>query len=125
MQNEIPELKPCPFCGGKASFLGMDFEEGDFEKIQCGRCISGRSYASTKASAIEHWNTRAEDSRIAALEAQLATAQAEVQRMRDALEAVQECFGRCGSWPPSITGKIRAALAPIPASAATKEDTSA
>lgn len=42
----------------------------------------------------------------------IAQVEAERDRLKAALEAVQECFGRTGSWPPSITGKVRAALAP-------------
>jgi hypothetical protein len=37
--------------------------------------------------------------------------EAQNRALREALESVLECFNRCGSWPPSIYPKIRAALA--------------
>lgn len=60
MSNDTAELKPCPFCGGKAIFGGMDFEEGDVERIECSDCGVRNPHIMTKARAIKYWNTRYE-----------------------------------------------------------------
>ena len=78
------ELKPCPFCGGKAVFEQMDFGKADRRsvgmqfKIRCKKCGSTvpKSFGSVfiklsktgelniwiddRAEAIEAWNRRAE-----------------------------------------------------------------
>lgn len=58
------ELKPCPFCGGKAHI----WNSGYFYSGKCYKCgctLSGNGYV-TEAEAIEAWNTRADDYRQAA-----------------------------------------------------------
>lgn len=50
------KLKPCPFCGGKASFYN-DFGE---MFIQCENCLSRGPLVYTPQKAIKAWNRRAE-----------------------------------------------------------------
>jgi Lar family restriction alleviation protein len=58
----MAELKPCPFCGGKAKaekeFLGT-------WKIKCTKCSCdvGRYWFHTKAQAVIAWNTRTPEER--------------------------------------------------------------
>lgn len=67
----MTELKPCPFCGGKAMFLDMDDSGDPFVIVLCGKCgirtqkfyyyeelndISRLDLAKTRAS--EKWNRR-------------------------------------------------------------------
>ena len=53
------ELKPCPFCGGKADILIF---EGERVYIECRRhCCEQAIIYPNKELAIEAWNRRAED----------------------------------------------------------------
>lgn len=52
----MPELKPCPFCGGEANYQG--FELNNY-CVYCRRCGSStRKYYATKEEASEAWNRR-------------------------------------------------------------------
>ena len=66
-----PELKPCPFCGGKAKLkLGMPYQQKPDRKqafVQCTSCqaktityfrLPYQSWEDTKRYAIEAWNRR-------------------------------------------------------------------
>ena len=52
------ELKPCPFCGGKAEFIDEDFETP--MEIRCTMCDATiTAYLDEhKEDIIRHWNTR-------------------------------------------------------------------
>lgn len=52
------ELKPCPFCGGKAEFLDEDFESP--MEIRCTMCdVTITAYLDEcKEDIINYWNTR-------------------------------------------------------------------
>lgn len=60
----MAELKPCPFCGGKA-ILNHGLSGTQFSYVHCTRCFAKTSdyYISTAHSsdrkAIEAWNRRA------------------------------------------------------------------
>lgn len=56
------ELKPCPFCGGKA-MMWLSKHDGKFGRvIECNKCHIRVSFpwASIDAQAIDDWNRRAE-----------------------------------------------------------------
>ena len=50
------ELKPCPFCGGKA-FPNIDLRK---HWIECRECCAESGCYRTEAEAIDAWNARAE-----------------------------------------------------------------
>ena len=62
------ELKPCPFCGGKA-LLSHDYEGTGASYVRCQKCglesirfIRSFEIASDDR-AVEYWNRRADDGR--------------------------------------------------------------
>ena len=62
----MPELKPCPFCGGEATVLPVAMPKSIRHQPSCdeenGCGLTLRHY-STEADAIAAWNTRTEDYR--------------------------------------------------------------
>lgn len=54
------ELKPCPFCDGKASILVKDWDNrADEYKIVCSLCgVMQDTYTFEKGKAIAAWNRR-------------------------------------------------------------------
>lgn len=55
MNNE--DLKPCPFCGGKAKVLGTKYEDGEYY-IVCEKCRVRMGSYSNPEDAIADWNRR-------------------------------------------------------------------
>ena len=60
----MAELKPCPFCGGKAEYI----YEMPYNAVKCTKCeafgktiVDSYEQQDGKAEAIEAWNRRAED----------------------------------------------------------------
>ena len=60
----MTELKPCPFCGGKAKYI----YRMPYNVVKCTKCkVFGKTIVDSyeqqdgKAEAIEAWNRRAED----------------------------------------------------------------
>ena len=49
------ELKPCPFCGGKAELYARSFNDVN---VICGNCSCVMGTYGTKEKAIEAWNKR-------------------------------------------------------------------
>ena len=76
------ELKPCPFCGGKAEFNGDVFGEG-VECSFCGARIGNDIYGKHGIElAAKDWNARPiEDEK-----------DAEIARLREALEEISRGF---------------------------------
>ena len=58
--TEREELKPCPFCGSKASFRSSYGDAGKSHWVECLRCRSGGEDCSSKQGAEKAWNRRAE-----------------------------------------------------------------
>lgn len=54
----MSELKPCPFCGDLDPYVSGDDWNGWY--VVCSGCGADGSTESTKAEAIDAWNTRAE-----------------------------------------------------------------
>jgi Lar family restriction alleviation protein len=53
----MEELKPCPFCGGKAEYW-IDNDYQDRHVITCGYCGCEKRYEYSMDGVIEEWNTR-------------------------------------------------------------------
>lgn len=85
----MSELKPCPFCGGKAeinAWATEDYDDGD-AMISCEKCEAKTSiYVSTEYAA-EAWNRRPSD----ALEA-------ENKALRDGLKFYADRENYNGKW---------------------------
>lgn len=54
------ELKPCPFCGGRAC-PSDSYDEDARWLVLCLRCRNGTAFYVIKERAIDAWNTRAAD----------------------------------------------------------------
>ena len=94
----MSELKPCPFCGSEAK-LFADKKTQDWGAIcqqpEC-ECNARIPYCSTREEAIEQWNRRAPDPRVAALE--------------EALRKIVDVSAWMGLGGKQITGIAQAAL---------------
>lgn len=55
------ELKPCPFCGGKARLRSGTIVTLPMHQVYCLSCGAGCGHRYTEAEAIEAWNTRYEE----------------------------------------------------------------
>ena len=53
--NEEIELKPCPFCGGKAY---LEWCKGHLYKVECEECHATTAKYITPLEAQEEWNMR-------------------------------------------------------------------
>lgn len=55
------ELKPCPFCGGKAELIY--YRANGKTTVSCcvGGCMANISFCPTTEAAIKKWNRRAEN----------------------------------------------------------------
>lgn len=88
----MSELKPCPFCGGEATYLHIieieingkmypvDMHEYGCDNVGCSVLPSAKTLS--KEQAAEWWNTRAKDKRIEELTEQLEQLERELQQER-------------------------------------------
>ena len=69
IESKVGELKPCPFCGGKAelSLVGNDYMGCKKAEVKCTKCFVKRTqrflakkfdYDFIAKSVREHWNNR-------------------------------------------------------------------
>ena len=64
----VNDLKPCPFCGGKAILYVIGGDYGTNSYVYCVKCHSRGSLKTSydldiaKESAMQAWNRRVEDS---------------------------------------------------------------
>jgi Lar family restriction alleviation protein len=103
------DLKPCPFCGGEAHFerIGDRRQSTIISCEDCGACLENGETFNHGTS----WNTRADATRISALEAENA-------RLREALNSIHNwlvCYPIVGdadmcSSIPDMEETARAAL---------------
>lgn len=56
----MAELKPCPFCGGRAMLINLPYSRKIFVKCEEQCCEQNLIYK-TREEAIEAWNRRAND----------------------------------------------------------------
>lgn len=58
--KDQPKLLPCPFCGGKAEFVGMDDIGYHIRCENVTNCSIEQMNIETKERAVNRWNTRYE-----------------------------------------------------------------
>ena len=67
MKSSMPELKPCPFCGGEAEYAHLKKRRVRHigiccpSYIRCKVCCATSPVKINTENAIEAWNRRAED----------------------------------------------------------------
>ena len=52
------ELKPCPFCGGKAIIEHTHLCNRKRTQVVCQKCGATNGYCGTESTAIKKWNRR-------------------------------------------------------------------
>lgn len=57
---EMIELKPCPFCGGKADIYEPDVDI-ETHLVYCTKCQAETQLFAKREEAIEAWNRRADE----------------------------------------------------------------
>lgn len=57
-KRSVDELKPCPFCGGRASLDVMPHKGSEWAAAECTACGASTDVYKNAESAIESWNTR-------------------------------------------------------------------
>ena len=56
-RKPLPEIEPCPFCGGKGASGGYGPPGKDYS-VQCQRCRASGPYRKTRRGAINAYNRR-------------------------------------------------------------------
>lgn len=54
----MPDLLPCPFCGGVASVVHVDEDSWNVECVDYGGCATGGPWRNTESGAVSAWNRR-------------------------------------------------------------------
>jgi Lar family restriction alleviation protein len=59
----MDKLKPCPFCGGEAEILYLDYSREHYVECRNKYCHLdvATDLSKTKKTAIKHWNKRAKN----------------------------------------------------------------
>lgn len=57
----MAELKPCPFCGGKAIIEHTHLCNRKRTQVICQKCGATHGYCGTESAAIKKWNRRADN----------------------------------------------------------------
>jgi len=84
--EELNNLRPCPFCGKtEYSYYSRPYSEPPVYNIRCTSCMALGPLANEDGPDIDAWNRRPIED---ALQAELAAAQAEVERLREVVEFV-------------------------------------
>ena len=52
----MDELKPCPFCGGPASY--KVWSDHEYHCVECFDCSIEMNYFDSKQEAVDFWNRR-------------------------------------------------------------------
>lgn len=55
---EHVELKPCPFCGGRAKIEILGGPGSSYRTVQCSKCKCDLNFYATEEMAVDKWNTR-------------------------------------------------------------------
>lgn len=60
MSDEVTQLKPCPFCGGKAEVLINEYSDSNKEYlVACAECDGMvERWRKTEEEAVAQWNRR-------------------------------------------------------------------
>lgn len=57
--SDIPDLKPCPFCGSTNVDHNLDRNDG-YYGVECEDCYAQGSTSTWEKTAVKYWNTRSE-----------------------------------------------------------------
>jgi Lar family restriction alleviation protein len=60
--TSLPELEPCPFCGGEALFASKYAPTDTREQVACAHCYATAMWANDRGKAAGFWNTRTQAS---------------------------------------------------------------
>jgi hypothetical protein len=85
------ELKPCPFCGGRASVINAMWEYW----VICRNCRCTTEGPPAKGTAIYSWNTRADSEEIATLKKDLEAKRWESLRWQQQYESEKDGHELC------------------------------
>lgn len=57
-QTAENEIKPCPFCGGKAQLLPAYYGSSKVWHVMCSRCMASSMFNESPSTPIHYWNKR-------------------------------------------------------------------